>query len=345
MSDAARPRVIVCTPTFNRRRCIPLLVDCLRAQTYPAELVRWFVLDDGTDPVADLLEDLEFCTYVRHDARLSIGHKRKLLAAMCANADGEAPDTVVVHMDDDDYYPPTRIACAVRALRANPDVLIAGCRRMYMYSIPRQKMYACGPYGENHCTAATMAYRVGLLTQRRHDFQEKDVLNEERAFLKNYTTPIVDLPPEETILVFSHAHNSCSKDGIMDRPEAQTNVRPEQFVADPAVFARYVSDMSATALAGYAAGDAAHKPEIQARVAEITEGRRRATDAHTRQQLIDKIASGEIPVDLLNNFIAQHSAGYLDTVLEEKNRLISKLTAKVREQRGKISALESGARA
>jgi len=45
------PYVSVCTPTFNRRSFIPMLIKCFNHQTYPKDRIEWIILDDGTDKI------------------------------------------------------------------------------------------------------------------------------------------------------------------------------------------------------------------------------------------------------------------------------------------------------
>ena len=63
-------------------------------------------------------------------------------------------------------------------------------------------MYTCGPYGENHATAATFAFKRALLNDTTYDVSA--CLGEEKTFLKNYSIPLAQLDPAKTILVFSH---------------------------------------------------------------------------------------------------------------------------------------------
>jgi glycosyltransferase involved in cell wall biosynthesis len=94
-------------PTFNRRRFVPEAIECYQAQTYPyRELV---IVDDGTDPVADLVPDDPTIRYLRLDGRLSTGAKRN---AACRAARGE----IIVHWDDDDWSSPDRVEVQVAAL-------------------------------------------------------------------------------------------------------------------------------------------------------------------------------------------------------------------------------------
>jgi hypothetical protein len=117
-------------------------------------------------------------------------------------------------MDDDDYYPPERIEDAVQKLEANPNALCAGSSEIYIYFKHIQKMFQCGPYGPNHATAGTFAFRKELLNQTK--YEEHAALAEERAFLKGYTIPFVQLDPMKAILVFSHEHNTYDKRKMLD---------------------------------------------------------------------------------------------------------------------------------
>ena len=55
--------VSIGVPVFNEATYLAMTLDCLLAQDYPnLELV---VVDDGTEPVVDLLEGLPRCQYVR----------------------------------------------------------------------------------------------------------------------------------------------------------------------------------------------------------------------------------------------------------------------------------------
>ena len=50
------PMVSVCTPTFNRRPFIPYMIRCFREQDYPRDKMEWIIVDDGTDPIEDLIQ-------------------------------------------------------------------------------------------------------------------------------------------------------------------------------------------------------------------------------------------------------------------------------------------------
>ena len=172
MSDFSEyPSVSVCTPTFNRRPFIPYLIKCFEHQTYPKEKIEWIIIDDGTDNVEDLFLPLVnmvnktqkyIVKYFKYDKKLTLGKKRNLAHEKCKG-------DIILYMDDDDYYPPERISHAVETLKRNPKALCAGSSAIYIYFKHINKMYQFGPYGPNHATAATFAFKRELLKQTKFD--------------------------------------------------------------------------------------------------------------------------------------------------------------------------------
>ena len=60
----AFPLVSLCTPTFNRRPFIPYMIKCFEHQTYPKDRIEWVIVDDGTDPIEDLVSIIPQVKYV-----------------------------------------------------------------------------------------------------------------------------------------------------------------------------------------------------------------------------------------------------------------------------------------
>ena len=44
-----------CIPTFNRRPFIKSMIACFDHQLYPRDKMEWIIIDDGTDPIEDLV--------------------------------------------------------------------------------------------------------------------------------------------------------------------------------------------------------------------------------------------------------------------------------------------------
>ena len=206
-----KPFVSVLTPTYNRRKFIPAAIAMYKAQTYPKDRMEWIIIDDGTDKVGDLFaqaaKTIPNIRYISLSEKLLIGQKRNMLND---NAKGD----IMIAMDDDDYYPPERVAHVVMRFTQQPTVQLAGSSEMYLYFRTDGKNIKAGPYNPNHCTNGTMAYRRAYMLTHRYD--EKQTHAEEKSFLDDYKNPMIQLDPFKTILVMCHSDNTFDKNGLRD---------------------------------------------------------------------------------------------------------------------------------
>lgn len=236
VSPNGKPFVSVCTPTYNRRKFIPQLIRCFKAQTYPKQLMEWIVIDDGEDSVEDLFKGVECVKYTRVEKKMKLGRKRNY---MHEKSKGE----IIVYMDDDDYYPPERVNHAVNRLRAVPKALVVGSSIVYIYFNDLDKIYQFGPYGSNHATAGTFAFKKELLEITKYDDDAE--MAEEKQFLKNYTIPFVQLDPRKCILVFAHQYNTFDKRKLIRNPNPnyvkETKLVPTNFIKNKNLIRFYLT--------------------------------------------------------------------------------------------------------
>jgi len=188
-------------------------------------------------------------------------------------------------MDDDDYYPPERISHAVDMLIKNPKALCAGCSILFIYFKHINKMLQFGPYGPNHSTAATFAFRRSLLSKTK--FDEKSSVAEEKNFLKDYTIPFVQLESKKSILVVSHNHNSFDKKQLLDQgPNPtihETTLTPADFIKEPDILKFFMEDIDSLVDA-YDPGKPQYKPDVTKQLAELKESRENMIKEHQKKQ-------------------------------------------------------------
>jgi hypothetical protein len=261
------PFVSVCTPTFNRRPFIQAMIRCFNEQDYPQDRMEWIIIDDGTDPIEDLVASHPRVKYFKYDTKMTLGRKRNLLHE---KSRGE----ILVYMDDDDYYPPKRVSHAVEMLVSHPEALCAGSSEIYIYFKHIKQMKRFGPYGPNHATAGTFAFKRKLLKNNRYN--DDACLAEERAFLKDYTVPFVQLDPMKVILVFSHEHNTFDKrkllvnanpDVVRDSPK-----KVMDFIKDNELRRFYMNELEGL-LANYEPGRPEMKPDVIAQTLQLEKER------------------------------------------------------------------------
>jgi hypothetical protein len=295
------PFVSVCTPTFNRRPFINAMISCFNNQEYPQDRMEWIIIDDGTDPIEDLVASHPRVKYFKYDTKMTLGKKRNLLHE---KSRGE----ILVYMDDDDYYPPQRVSHAVEMLTSHPDALCAGSSEIYIYFKHIGQMKRFGPYGPNHATAGTFAFKRKLLKQ--HRYNDEACLAEERAFLKDYTVPFVQLNPMKVILVFSHDHNTFDKrkllvnanpDIVRDSPK-----KVMDFIKDNALRRFYMVDLEKL-LENYAPGRPEMKPDVIAQTLQLEKEREKmmADSAARGSGQIILQQPGKDPVGLTNEQVIQ----------------------------------------
>ncbi|NBQ43862.1 MAG: glycosyltransferase family 2 protein, partial [Mycobacteriaceae bacterium] len=241
------PFVSVVTPTYNRRRFLPLAVACYRRQTYPKARMEWVVIDDGEDDVSDFFAELGArepelnIRFIRRPTRARIGAKRNDLHR-------EARGDIIVAWDDDDYYPPERVAHVVECFAAAPDVQVAGCSTLYIYFSDVKQIYRLGPFTRRHATNGTMAVRRAFALT--HFYDETVSVGEEESFLERFSYPMVQLAPLKVMLVMSHNSNTFEKNVLRDNPRAlsaRTDLTLETFIPDAELCAAFRATSEAAA--------------------------------------------------------------------------------------------------
>lgn len=94
-------------PTAQRRCFAARAISYFLRQDYPhKELI---IVDDGDDPMEDLIPPGEPVRYLRLEQRASVGAKRNLACSM-------ASGSIVAHWDDDDWMAPTWLSSQVATL-------------------------------------------------------------------------------------------------------------------------------------------------------------------------------------------------------------------------------------
>lgn len=325
-------RVSVCTPTFNRRPFIPMMIQCFLNQKYPREHMEWIIIDDGTDKVKDIIESYNIpqIKYIELPNKITLGEKRNLLHKY-------ATGSIIVYMDDDDYYPPERVSHAVEMLQSNPKAMVAGSSEMYVYFKHINKMYQSGPFGPNHATAATFAFRKELLNDTK--YEDSASLAEEKVFLKNYTIPMVQLDPMKTILVFSHDQNTFDKRKLLHGGQNPTFKESPKTVPmfirtkeEKPIMDFFLKDIEIK-LKAYELGEAKYKPDVLKQLKEMDE--QRAKQMQEMQMnvapkiMIDR--PGEPPIELTMEDIVK--------ILQTQQECIAKLNETVKMQEAKIQEL------
>jgi glycosyltransferase involved in cell wall biosynthesis len=193
------PLVSCLMPTADRREFVGRAFKCFQQQTYPElELV---VLDDGTDPIADLVPVDPRIRYIRQHSKSNHGQKLNFCNIV---ANGE----FAIVFDDDDAYAPDRVAKQVWPLLLG-DKTVSGTSVLNYY-IHGQKL--CFQYS----WPEPQAPWIGAIAFRRdwalaHPFKPI-VFGADLEFLKGIPRDKwVDLKDPSYLVCAVHATNAAPK--------------------------------------------------------------------------------------------------------------------------------------
>ena len=334
------PFVSVCTPTFNRRPFIPYAIKCFLHQDYPQDKMEWIIIDDGSDKVEDLFKDVPNVKYFYYDEKMPLGKKRNIMHK-------KSKGDIIVYMDDDDYYPPQRVSHAVEMLQSHPKALCAGSSEIYIWFKHIQKMYQFGPYGPNHATAGTFAFKRELL--KDHAYEEHAALAEEKAFLKNYTVPFVQLEPKKVILVFSHNQNTFDKKKLLangdNKFQKPCDRTVDEFVKEPELKDFYMNKID-DLLSNYAPGDPENKPDVLKQIKEIEAERAKMMQQQQQNGGQIMVSRDGQQVPLKNEEIVGILQGQQKQLIEQQEqlkKLVEQLQIRdniIMQLKGKVEELE-----
>lgn len=201
VAAGAAPLVSCLIPTADRRAFLPLAIDAFLRQDYgPRELI---VLDDGRDPVGDLVPPDPRIRYVRAARFPSLGAKRN---HACRLARGE----LLVHWDDDDWSAPWRLSYQVSELRAR-GADVCGLDRLWFYDPVRDEAWRYRyPGGRaSWVSGNTFCFRRALW--ERHPFPDLTVGEDTRWVREAGGARVLPLDRDDFFVARVHPGNTSPK--------------------------------------------------------------------------------------------------------------------------------------
>jgi ADP-heptose:LPS heptosyltransferase/SAM-dependent methyltransferase len=196
----APPLVSCIMPTANRRAFVPAAIACFLGQDYPEREL--LILDDGTDCVRDLVPADPRIRYVPLSAPMPLGAKRN---RACELAGGD----LIVHWDDDDWYPPDRITRQADALlRRGGD--LCGSSKLYFRDAAARRAweyeYRCA---KGWVAGSTLAYRKSSWAQNR--FRDIQVGEDSFFVWGRGAGQLIDLADSALCVATIHETNTSPK--------------------------------------------------------------------------------------------------------------------------------------
>ena len=199
--DVSEPLVSCVMPTYNRREFVGRAIRCFLAQDYPnCELV---IVDDGTDPIADLVPNETRIRYLQLGQKMVLGAKRNYA---CEQARGK----FIVHWDDDDFYPTWRVRRQINALlERQVDVCGSSCLFFIDTQSGRAWKYRYVASGPTWVAGSTLAFRRSFWERNR--FPDIQVGEDSRWLWSSAPKKVFDLLAAELCIASIHCLNTSRK--------------------------------------------------------------------------------------------------------------------------------------
>ena len=173
---------------------------------------------------------------------------------------------------------------------------------------------------------------------------------EEKAFLKDYSVPFVQLDPLKSILVFSHEHNTFDKRKLLENPNPQyvkesSDKTINMFIKDGDVRDFYTNRIGGL-LKKYEPGLPSMKPDVLKQITEIEKERKQYAETMSRQMpssIVLRESNGtsvtlsmEQVADMLRQ--QQSQLQHMVSLLEGKDIEIQMLNAQISSANAQISS-------
>jgi len=211
ITDQEFPTVSIVVPTCNRKHFFELIVRNYESIDYPREKLELIILDDSSPPnLGNTFEHIKFARFISTTSKLTIGRKRNLLCEY-------AKHDYIVHMDDDDWYPPESVACRIRILLNREKMLnklaCFGCTKVLCLDLLSNQMFEAYDASiddtPSTLSESTMAYSKKYWLAQKWD--DKSEYAECLPFINGRHDTVCTGPSVFVITQFSHGNNTITR--------------------------------------------------------------------------------------------------------------------------------------
>ena len=238
------PEISVVTLIYNRKKFFDLACHSLMISDYPKDKIEWIIVDDSDDPmeqnsdtivsVAEKSNSLKI-VYVPLKRKTAVSDKRNIGVKKCTNP-------IVLFMDDDDHYPESSIRRRVGWLTKHSSCAKAvACTTIACYdlvngissvNVPPLDI----PLGQRISEATLTFYKSWWETR---GFEPLIKIGEGESIVTGRETDVLEIPPQQIIVAFSHGKNASSR-----RVPSDADVKPGCFWGFPKEFLVFIHGLA-----------------------------------------------------------------------------------------------------
>ena len=238
------PPISIVTLLYNRRKFFELACHNMLMTDYPKDKIEWIIVEDSDDPQEDASDRVVAVAAAAAPMRVEyLPLKRKTPVAEKRNlGTAKATADIVLMMDDDDHYPGTSFRRRVAWLTKHPwkpRAVAATTIACYdlVKGISAVNTPPMGlPLGQR-ISEATLTFYKSWWEERK--FPSAVQVGEGEEFLTGRAHDVLEIPPQQIIVAFSHGANTSSR-----RIPSGAEVKPGCFWGFPKEFLIFIHGLA-----------------------------------------------------------------------------------------------------
>ena len=210
------PPISIVTLLYNRRKFFDLACHNIMLSDYPKDKIEWVIVDDSDDPqeaVSDRVIQVGLksaplqLVYVPYERKLPISEKRNIGVK-------RSKHDIILFMDDDDHYPETSFRRRVAWLTKHPwKPQCTTCSTIACYDLLRGVSAVNTPPWslplKQRISEATLTFYKSWWDAKK--FPLKVNMGEGEGFLEGREADVLEMPPQQIIVAFSHKKNTSGR--------------------------------------------------------------------------------------------------------------------------------------
>jgi hypothetical protein len=210
------PQISIVTLIYNRKKFFDLACHSLMISDYPKDKIEWILVDDSDDPMeqnSDTIMGVANSTSAFKIVYVPLIGKRPISDKRNIGVD-KATSDIILFMDDDDHYPETSIRRRVGWLTKHPwNPKAVACTTIACYDLVKGISAVNVPPMdlplEQRVSEATLTFYKSWWAVK--PFPRGVHIGEGEGFLTGRTHEVLEMPPQQIIVAFSHGKNVSSR--------------------------------------------------------------------------------------------------------------------------------------
>jgi hypothetical protein len=238
------PPISIVTMLYNRRKFFDLACHNITMTDYPKDKIEWIVIEDSDNPMEDASDRVVAVAesaapvrvvYVPLKSKLPVSEKRNIAVK-------KATSEIILMMDDDDHYPETSFRRRVAWLTKHPwEPRCVTATTIACYDLVKGISAVNTPplglsLGQRVSEATLTFYRSWWAEK---GFPTDVQVGEGEGFLAGREGDVLEIPPQQIIVAFSHGANTSSR-----RIPSGAEVKPGCFWGFPKEFLVFIHGLA-----------------------------------------------------------------------------------------------------